>query len=222
MIKKMAPALARTPLIFAHRGLHDSAPENTIAAFGAAIERGFDGIECDVRLDRNKIPIIFHNRLVPDGRPVSTLTRAELSDEVNYEVPELTQALELSANVIWNIEIKTTDAVDETAKVLQNLRPSHQIIVSSFIHSNVFNLVNRLNVEGALLVYHRPIAAIIEPQSLHPRITTIVWNCETVDTTNLQWATSIGLKNMIYGFANPVEHQAFYRDDVAALITDFP
>ncbi len=53
--------LARQP--YAHRGLHDAArgiPENTLAAFDRAIERGY-GIELDVRMTRDGDVIVFHD-----------------------------------------------------------------------------------------------------------------------------------------------------------------
>ncbi|MCR5404811.1 MAG: glycerophosphodiester phosphodiesterase [Butyrivibrio sp.] len=49
--------------LFAHRGLHDNnsdAPENTMAAFRKAVEAGY-GIECDVQLSKDGIPVIFHD-----------------------------------------------------------------------------------------------------------------------------------------------------------------
>ncbi|MCJ7421101.1 glycerophosphodiester phosphodiesterase family protein [Sphingomicrobium astaxanthinifaciens] len=50
---------------FAHRGLHDeSRPENSLAAFRAAIEAGC-GIECDLQLSGCNSAIVFHDR---DGR----------------------------------------------------------------------------------------------------------------------------------------------------------
>lgn len=53
--------LTRQP--FAHRGLHDAdrgIPENSLAAFDRAIERGY-GIELDVRMTRDGDVIVFHD-----------------------------------------------------------------------------------------------------------------------------------------------------------------
>jgi glycerophosphoryl diester phosphodiesterase len=50
-----------SPLIIAHRGASALAPENTIIAFKKAIESGADGIEFDVRLTKDEIPIVFHD-----------------------------------------------------------------------------------------------------------------------------------------------------------------
>lgn len=50
-----------SPLIIAHRGSSAHAPENTFAAFRRAIEDGADGIEFDVRLSKNGVPVVFHD-----------------------------------------------------------------------------------------------------------------------------------------------------------------
>lgn len=55
-----------TPLLdrhYAHRGLHDNetdAPENSMPAFQAAVDAGY-GIELDVQLTRDRIPVVFHD-----------------------------------------------------------------------------------------------------------------------------------------------------------------
>lgn len=51
----------KTPLIIGHRGAAAVAPENTMAAFREAIAAGCDGIEFDVRLTRDGVPIIIHD-----------------------------------------------------------------------------------------------------------------------------------------------------------------
>jgi len=68
----------------AHRGLHDiekGIPENSIAAFRAALEAGF-AIECDVRLAADGVPMVFHDadlkRLTGVEGKADTLTSAEL------------------------------------------------------------------------------------------------------------------------------------------------
>lgn len=48
---------------YAHRGLHDNksdAPENSMAAIRKAVESGY-GIEFDVQLTRDRIPVVFHD-----------------------------------------------------------------------------------------------------------------------------------------------------------------
>lgn len=48
---------------YAHRGLHDNtsdAPENSLAAFRKAVKAGY-GIEMDVQLTKDKVPVVFHD-----------------------------------------------------------------------------------------------------------------------------------------------------------------
>lgn len=48
---------------YAHRGLHDNntnAPENSLAAFRKAVKAGY-GIELDVQLTKDGIPVVFHD-----------------------------------------------------------------------------------------------------------------------------------------------------------------
>ena len=75
--------MRRSPLIVGHRGDSAHAPENTLAAFHTAIEAGADGIEFDVRISKDGVPVIIHD---PDlGRTgcrpesVSSLTARELA-----------------------------------------------------------------------------------------------------------------------------------------------
>ena len=70
------------PLIIAHRGASFHAPENTFAAFKKAIEAGADGIEFDVRLSKDFIPVVVHDatlkRLAGIEKRVADLTSHEL------------------------------------------------------------------------------------------------------------------------------------------------
>src|SRR5688572_31642404 len=49
------------PLIVAHRGDSADRPENTHAAFAAALAAEVDGIELDVRLSRDGVPLVCHD-----------------------------------------------------------------------------------------------------------------------------------------------------------------
>jgi glycerophosphoryl diester phosphodiesterase len=51
-------------LVFAHRGASGVAPENTLAAFDRAVALGADGLELDVRLSRDGVPVVHHDRLL--------------------------------------------------------------------------------------------------------------------------------------------------------------
>jgi len=51
------------PKIIAHRGNCEGLPENSEAAFKQSVKYGIDGIETDVQLTKDNIPVIFHDRI---------------------------------------------------------------------------------------------------------------------------------------------------------------
>jgi len=72
------------PLIIGHRGASAVAPENTLAAFARALDEGADGVELDVRLARDGVPVVIHD---------ATLRRTGLREGIVAEMtsPELGQ-----------------------------------------------------------------------------------------------------------------------------------
>lgn len=73
----------RPPLVIAHRGASAACPENTAAAFDAAMAAGCDGIELDIQLSADGIPFVYHDRTLArigaGRRRASSLTMAELA-----------------------------------------------------------------------------------------------------------------------------------------------
>lgn len=70
-------------LVFAHRGGAKLAPENTLVAFDNGVACGADGIECDVHLSLDGVPVVIHDgtldRTTNAKGPVSALSAAELA-----------------------------------------------------------------------------------------------------------------------------------------------
>ncbi len=56
------------PLLIAHRGDAVNFPENTIKAFKSAFEKGADGIEFDVHLDKDENVIVVHDYLFDENK----------------------------------------------------------------------------------------------------------------------------------------------------------
>lgn len=104
----------------AHRGLHDDEkPENSIAAFRAAISAGFL-IETDVRLSSDGVPVIFHDdtltRVTGVEKRVEELTADELTRirlaDTQEKIPLFSEFLEeLDGKVPLLLEIKNMPSV---------------------------------------------------------------------------------------------------------------
>lgn len=117
-----------TPLkgwYYAHRGFHDNesaAPENSMAAFKKAVDAGY-GIEFDVQLTKDDVPVVFHDSTLKrvckvDGKlkdyTYEELQKFRLCDSVE-KIPLLKDVLELvDGKTPLIIEIKGYDRVNAT------------------------------------------------------------------------------------------------------------
>lgn len=134
------------PFFWAHRGASSLAPENTLSAFAAAFEGGADGLELDIHLSADGVPVVIHDETLErttDGcGPVSGATFQQLgqldagswfSDEFAGEaIPSLDAVLQLFGGKLrLNLELKEFDAGVAVLDLLKRY-PSADIVVSSF------------------------------------------------------------------------------------------
>jgi glycerophosphoryl diester phosphodiesterase len=133
------------PRIIAHRCGGLLAPENTLAGLNAAARIGCRGVEFDVMLSADGVPVLMHDDTVDrttNGRgAVASMTVAELRRlHVGGEpVPLLAEALDRCAQLgLWaNIELKTVAGGDDgrlgqvVARMLAGAWDGHGV-VSSF------------------------------------------------------------------------------------------
>jgi len=132
-----------SPLIIAHRGASAIAPENTMAAFREAIAAGADGIEFDVRLTRDSVPVIIHDstlrRTTGLSHRIADLTLSEL-ESLNIGVPSLEELLTLfeSNDLVLNLEMKSDSAskhtvlVETCCRLINEHSLKERVIVSCF------------------------------------------------------------------------------------------
>ena len=210
-------------LVLAHRGYHAEVPENTRGAFAAAVKQGVDGIETDVRLSRDGLPVIIHDRVTPRKRPVAELTRREIEADVGHPVAILPEILDEFPDILWNIEIKSPDAWQAAARVLAQFRSRRRLFVTSFRHDVVKRCADELAVACGLLVAHRPLdAGLLIGGGGHPLMKSIVWDFNIVDDGILDSVADAGWGNYVYGAVTPAEHARCAALGLAGLITDYP
>ncbi|MGD9589206.1 MAG: glycerophosphodiester phosphodiesterase [Pyrinomonadaceae bacterium] len=148
-------------MIIGHRGASALAPENTLAAFQLAMDTGAEGVEFDVRLARDGVPVVFHDktlkRIADLSSFVNTLTSTELSKiDVGSRfgaseakngrslfdgesIPSLKQTLELLEGfhglVFIELKCDERDQDELTARVCEVVRSSAvmpRVIIKSF------------------------------------------------------------------------------------------
>ena len=142
-------------LILGHRGASAYAPDNTRAAFELAAEMGADGVETDIHLTKDGIPVIQHNYEInrnSNGKGfVEQMTYEELlqfdfgswkGEEFKGEkiltLDECLDIAEKKMNFI-NLELKQTmhlDApiVEKTIECIKKHKMVDRVLISSFDH----------------------------------------------------------------------------------------
>ncbi len=104
----------RRPAAVAHRGAPWAARENTLPSFRAAVAAGADAVELDVRLTRDGVPVVLHDRTLErlwgHDAAVGTVSRERLT-ELAPGVPALTDALAATRGVRTLVDLPDPGAV---------------------------------------------------------------------------------------------------------------
>lgn len=140
------------PLIFAHRGYSKLFTENTLEAFVRASEVYADGFEMDLRLTKDKKIAVTHDAILDrlsnsegsvKGFTSEQLKAIKIGDRSS--MPLLEEIWDwLTHTDLWiNLELKEREVIPRLVKLLK-LRPYEKLICSSFSHSTVYELKERL------------------------------------------------------------------------------
>ena len=76
-------------LIYAHRGASADFPELTLAAYEGAVAQGADGFECDVRLTKDGVPVLWHNATMLERAANRGLIAEMTYKEVSRAYPQV-------------------------------------------------------------------------------------------------------------------------------------
>lgn len=130
-------------MFIAHRGLYgDYIKENTIEAFDNAFNNGYEGIEFDVRLTKDKIPVILHDSFLSRVFEVKGLlknyTYQELLDN-KIEIPKFEDVISRYNNKVMIIELKEKIDITKYIKDKRNLY---------YISSFNYDYISYLNKSG--------------------------------------------------------------------------
>lgn len=141
------------PLVGAHRGASVRAPENTLAAFRAALEDGAEIVELDAHLTRDGELAVIHDsdtrRVTGVAGAVAGMTMDELRrlDAGHHKgapwagegIPELGDVFALlRGRLLINVEVKGgVEAIPALARRLRDYDMTGSVIVSSFDRETV-------------------------------------------------------------------------------------
>jgi glycerophosphoryl diester phosphodiesterase len=137
------------PYVLGHRGARRRAPENTLRAFELAIDEGADGVELDVRLDRDGDVVVIHDPMLDrvtggrDRRRIEDVGRNELMDVdlgEGQRVPRLEEVLAWARGRGARVNVELKHDVSRRAAFVHRVarlvrsepRAAEWLILSSF------------------------------------------------------------------------------------------
>ncbi len=226
-----------TPLIIGHRGASAVAPENTLAAFELAMRQGADGIEFDVRLSADGVPVVIHDAALSRTGSikglVAKLPAAELqridvgswfdrrrggqieAEFSNEKLPSLQQVIDLFSDRhgLLYLEMKSNEdrLAAQVALAIQQCSISERIIVSSF---NIPSIKQVKRINPGIRT-----AALFEPRVSRPL--NLVNRMKLVNIARTSGADEIALHHSLAG-NRVVEKARRSQLDVVIWTVDHP
>ena len=229
--------------VIAHRGASGYAPENTLEAFLLAIEQGADGIELDVQLSRDGIPVVIHDetidRVTDRTGNVKDYTLQELKELTvlkdrfpqysQSKIPTLKEVLEAvkSSAIQVNIELKTgiywyPDIEKKVAEIVEETGMKEKIIYSSFNHYSVQRIKEIVPDAETAYLYSDVILNVedyarkTKVDGLHPA----VYHVKMADF--LKGYIESGLNVRVWTVNEEADMKALTEAGVTAVITNYP
>jgi glycerophosphoryl diester phosphodiesterase len=92
-VQQRLPSLLERPIAFAHRGARAHARENTIEAFALALRLGANGLESDVWLTVDGVPVLDHDGVVRVRRRKRSI-RELRRDQLPSHIPTVAELFE--------------------------------------------------------------------------------------------------------------------------------
>jgi glycerophosphoryl diester phosphodiesterase len=188
-------SLLDPPIAFAHRGARAHAPENTLEAFKLGLKLGATGLESDVWITSDGIPVLDHDGVVRSGvrrRAIADCSRESLP----AHIPSLAELYEacgteyaLSLDVKDPAAFSSTLAVANEAGATSNLwlcHPDWKLVATWRDASDVVKLVDSTRLRKIVEGPERRAASLSEAG---------------VDALNMHWSDwNTGLTTLLHRF----------------------
>ena len=131
-------------LAFAHRGDHQSGPENTLPAFAGAVDLGYRYLETDTHCSNDGVLLAFHDtrldRVTNATGLLASLDYSEIQKARINEtetIPKLEELIGQFPETCFNIDLKADATVAPFLKMVRRLRCESRICVGSFSSQRV-------------------------------------------------------------------------------------
>jgi glycerophosphoryl diester phosphodiesterase len=195
--------------IIGHRGVPLLEPENTMLGFRRAVELGANQLELDVRLTKDKIPVVIHDATIRrttngHGR-VSKLTLKQLQvfDAGRGEsIPTLEEVLkEFGNKVFLQIHLKRRVSTTKTVRMITKMGLERSVCISCFSHKAI-KFVKRLSPHIATAALVRKRRRRLVPYLHSLGVDALHVSCKVCSKSLVDALHRGGLKVRVWNVAN--------------------
>jgi glycerophosphoryl diester phosphodiesterase len=223
----------------AHRGFSRDGPENSLAAFGAAVDLGFRYVETDAHATSDGYAVALHDDTLDrttDGHgrvrdlPWRQVRQARIGGV--EPVPLLEDLLGSFPDVRVNIDVKAPAGIFPVAEVIERTRSHDRVLVASFSAARRRGTVQRLTRPVATSAGSGEIARFVLDARLgRPvdwlrrrvdclQVPTSAGRLVVVDERSVAAAHAAGLKVHVWTVNEPAEMNRLLDLGVDGLVSD--
>lgn len=221
-------------LIIGHRGSQGTKPENTVASLREAMHADADMIEFDIRLTRDRIPVLSHNLHLYGTRKrelalLRRYTLAELQRRTagsEYPITTLDMAMrECFGRIYLNIELKEASAVGPTLEVISKYAKAERdwdsLLFSSFKPLALRAIRRRVPHAALGMLHHRnPLGFVGWHKVLN--LSAVGFHRLYINPIALEVAKRLGLFTYAYTVNRKNAAQKLAQQGIDGIVTDYP
>ena len=218
-------------LIIGHRGAAGIAPENSFKAFRAGVAAGSDMLEFDVRLTRDKVPVVIHDpstlRTHKTHHLIANMTADELAaSTLSPKIPTLDAVLkEFFGKILLNIELKSRGSASVVISTIERHVTQEEdwdnVIISSFhVRELLATRKAAARANLALLHMYNPFIFVALQRKLH--LTAVGFHRLHLNQFATEIARRTGLFTYVYTVNRIGTALMMEQKGIDGIVTDHP
>ena len=209
-----------------HRGVNKIEPENTLKSFIQSYNKNLDGIELDVWLSKDRIPVVIHGteeggieETINGNGKIKEMTLKELKSiktkTGDSNIPTLEEVFKFCKDKLFiNIELKdpeVKETLKEVMKLVEMYDMSNQIAFSSFNHKYAEELKHYPTPFEFGYLYDDKTEKTFIPYNFNVSNCSMNIYCNDVDADFVKKAHDKGIAVMCWCSSKNEENEQFYN-----------
>lgn len=231
-------------LVIGHRGNRAGAPENTIESLRQAVAMGADAIEFDVRMTRDRVPVVIHDPDIDRTTDGTGLVNTYTFEEIRsfdagarssprgthpHRIPALEEVFDMVRDTPLVIEVKELAAVEATERMIHRFSARDRVLLGSpetAVMERFYGtgLASCASMRDAKRLIPRALAGLA-PRSPRYQVLSITRWFRGFPIPVLRMAASarrVGIATQVWTVNDTGGARSLWKGGVAGIVTDDP